>query len=223
MLTLIVDDHPLFSDGLRLLLLAALPSAEVDCCKDGEEALRLAAQSQFELVLLDWNLGSGIAGVELVGELKAALPHARIVIISGDSSPEVIRTAVESGAVGYVPKESPPALLIDALTITAHGGIYLPSSVLAGTARRPGPETTLDPPIRGELQGIRDAFPQLTPRHLDVLERVARGMSNKHVARELNISEGTVKQHLNAIYRELRVENRTEAVYLLATSGVRFT
>ena len=219
MRTLIVDDHALFREGLRLLLLGAAPPGEIVCCASGHEALRLAAEAEFELVLLDWNLGTGIGGAKLLVALKAAMPATRVVIISGENSPAIVRQSIEAGAAGFVPKESSPAWLVDALAITAHGGVYLPMSVL-GPAQAASPT----PPAGGPapLQRIADAFPQLTARHAEVLNLVARGMPNKQIARVLDISDGTVKQHLNAIFRELAVGNRTEAVYLMAKTGVRF-
>jgi DNA-binding NarL/FixJ family response regulator len=221
--TLIVDDHPLFSDGLRLLLMASTSIAEIVCARSGTEALALAAQAPFDLVLLDWNLGSAPTGAALVQDFKAALPRARVVIVSGESSAALVRLAIESGAVGFVPKESSSALLIDALSITAHGGIYLPPAVLAAAAAgRPAGAPSPAPAVHPGLLSIEEMFPQLTPRHVEVLACLMRGMPNKQIARELDISDGTVKQHLNTVFRELDVQNRTEAVYLLAKGGVRF-
>lgn len=226
MRTLIVDDHPLFGEGLRLLLAASAPIDDIVCCETGAEALKLAAQTTFDLVLLDWNLGSSLSGATLVHQLKAVLPQGRVVIVSGESSASLVRLAIESGAVGFVPKESSPALLIDALTVTAHGGIYLPVAVLA-TDTTTGLQAVAkaaegQAALGGRLRSIGEAFPQLTPRQVDVLGRLIHGLPNKQIAREFDISDGTVKQHLNAIFRELDVQNRTEAVYLLARSGVRF-
>ena len=226
MRTLIVDDHPLFSDGLRLLLMASTSIAEIVCVHSGAEALERAEQEPFELVLLDWNLGSVPTGAALVQEFKLVLPRARVVIVSGESSAALVRLAIESGAVGFVPKESSSALLIAALSITAHGGIYLPPAVLGTGAGSGAVGVAAAPPAapvaRPGLLSIEDRFPQLTPRHVQVLACLVRGMPNKQIARELDIADGTVKQHLNTVFRELGVQNRTEAVYLLAKSGVRF-
>ena len=82
---LIVDDHALFGEGLRLLLLGSTPADEIACCQSGDEALRQAGETQFELVLLDWNLGSGVGGEALLAALKAALPLSRVVIVSGEN------------------------------------------------------------------------------------------------------------------------------------------
>lgn len=212
---LIVDDHALFGEGLRMLLTSSV-SAEVQCCQSGDEALGLADSIAFEMVLLDWNLGAGLGGEALLTAIKERLPTARVVIVSGESSASHIRRAIECGAVGFVPKESSPDLLIDALRISAHGGIYLPVSVLSS-----GSPVV---PVVGDssLRRIAEVFPKLTLRHSEVLDLLARGMSNKQIARALDISDGTVKQHLSAIFRELNVASRTEAVYLMARNGVRF-
>lgn len=235
---LIVDDHALFGEGLKLLLQAAMPALKAQCCTSGTQALTLAAGTAFDLVLLDWNLGTAPGGAELVQALKAAVPMARVVVISGEGGAAVVRLAIEAGAVGFVPKESSPALLVDALSVTAHGGVYLPAAVLgaplagmlagmlADPARGAAAPTSATAgsmaPSAPHMQSLAEAFPQLTPRRLQVLDHVARGMSNKQIARVLDIDDDTVKQHLNKVYAQLGVATRTEAVYLMARRGVRF-
>jgi DNA-binding NarL/FixJ family response regulator len=228
MRTLIIDDHLLFSAGLQLLLGDTPGVGAVDCVASGAEALQRAAAVPYELVLLDWHLGREPSGAALIAQLREALPQAHVVIVSGDVHPDLVRQAIEAGAVGFVPKESSPEAMIQALQAVAHGGICLPSAALAvDAARWMGPASSPTPPAarRGagaELPDIGAAFPQLTPRHVEVLGRIVRGLSNKEIARELGIADGTVKQHANAIFRELGLQNRTEAVYLLARMGVRF-
>lgn len=214
MRTLIVDDHTLFSEGLRLLLGATPEFEHIDCCASGRAALQLADEQRYDLVLLDWHLGSPPSDTELIQRLKAVQPEARVVIVSGECEPGRVRRAIESGAVGYVPKESSPALLIDALTITAHGGIFLPAAVLV-------PQRAAESRSTHGLLDIAEAFPALTERQVQVLGLLVRGLQNKQIARALDIAEGTVKQHLNAIFQELGVQTRTEAVYLLSRRGVR--
>jgi DNA-binding NarL/FixJ family response regulator len=224
MRTLIVDDHALFGEGLRLLLKSSAPTCEVVCCQSSDQALKWVGESTFELVLLDWNLGGGLGGEALLTAMKTAAPMARVVIVSGESGAAVVHQAIEAGAVGFVPKESSPTLLIDALTLTAHGGVYLPLAVLAHLNHN-GPTTDTNLPTSQAVLPLRSialAFPKLTPRHAQVLNLLARGLSNKHIARNLDISDGTVKQHLNTIFRELDVGSRTEAVYLMARHNVRF-
>ncbi len=233
MRTLIVDDHLLFSAGLQLLLGATEGVGEVDCAAHGAQALEQAARVPYDLVLLDWHLGREPSGVALIEQLRDLLPQVRVVVLSGEVHPDLVRSAIEAGAVGYVPKESSPEAMIQALNIVAHGGICLPSAALAAEGGRllpgsPGSmeRASLAPAGRSgagaALTDIGAAFPQLTPRHVDVLGRIVRGLSNKEIARDLGISDGTVKQHAYAIFRELGLQNRTEAVYLLARMGVRF-
>ena len=236
--TLIVDDHLLFSAGLSLLLQATGNLGAVDCAESGEQALQQAAKRPYDLVLLDWHLGREPSGVALIEQLQQVLPHARVVMVSGESSPDLVRRAIDAGAVGFVPKESSPEAMIKALDIVARGGIFLPEAALAAHAAR-GPQATLFsrtiPPgepaaaaaarsgCGATLTEISAAFPDLTTRHVQVLGHIVRGLSNKEIARDLGIAEGTVKQHTNAIFKELSLQNRTEAVYLLAKMGVRFS
>ena len=236
MRTLIVDDHLLFSAGLRLLLQATGSLGEVDCAASGALALQQAAHTAYDLVLLDWHLGREPSGVALIGQLHEVLPQARVVIVSGEAHPDLVRSAIDAGAVGFVPKESSPEAMIQSLDIVARGGICLPDTALAAHAARlpqpqvPGQTAAIQAPSAATarsgsgvaLTEIGAAFPHLTPRHVQVLGHIVRGLSNKEIARELGIADGTVKQHANAIFRELGLQNRTEAVYLLAKMGVRF-
>jgi two-component system nitrate/nitrite response regulator NarL len=243
MQTLIIDDHPLFSAGLRLLLGATEGLGEIDCADSGFEAMQRAAAVAYDLVLLDWHLGREPSGVTLMLQLREVLPRARVVVVSGESHPDLVRSAIDAGAAGFVPKASSPEAMMQALATVARGGICLPEAALAahaagaagaaGTAgaahaaQRSAPRTA--PVQDGSLPAagvplteIGAAFPQLTLRHAQVLGHLVRGLPNKEIARSLGIAEGTVKQHANAIFRELGLQNRTEAVYLLARMGVRF-
>ena len=237
MRTLIVDDHLLFSAGLRLLLQATGSLGEVDCAASGTQALQQAARIPYDLVLLDWHLGREPSGVTLIGQLHEVLPQARVVIVSGEAHPDLVRRAIDAGAVGFVPKESSPEAMIQALDIVARGGISLPEAALAAhAARLPeapfssrafasdalSSEASARSGSGAVLTEIGAAFPDLTTRHVQVLGHIVRGLSNKEIARELDIAEGTVKQHAYAIFRELGLQNRTEAVYLPARMGVRF-
>jgi DNA-binding NarL/FixJ family response regulator len=188
-------------------------------------------------VLLDWHLGREPFGVALIAQLREVLPQARVVIVSGEAHPDLVRRAIDAGAVGFLPKESAPDTMIQALDVVARGGIWLPEAALAAHAARlvdpRGPAQMSSPAessprsvrragVGAALTEIGAAFPQLTTRHVAVLGHIVRGLSNKEIARALDIADGTVKQHANAIFRELGLQNRTEAVYLLAKMGVRF-
>ncbi|WP_310565666.1 response regulator transcription factor [Hydrogenophaga sp.] len=223
MRALIVDDHSMFCDGLKLLLQTLGAASEVATCTNSEQALEQVQALHWDLVLLDWNLGEGsVGGAQLIGQIVALQPDSRVVVISADASTQRVHAAVEAGAVGFVPKEASADLLIDAIRITSHGGIYLPTSVLDRPDHRstPQPIVQMSDPGPGPAS-IQEAYPRLTPRQIDVLVCAVRGQSNKLIARALGISDGTVKQHLNAVYRELGVNSRTEAVYRLAHQGLK--
>ena len=226
MRALIVDDHPLFSAGLQLLLREQRAVDEVSCAANGREALERVRTDPFDVVLLDWVLGGEPSGGPLIGLLHDVRPRLRVVVIAGESPPQRVRAAIDAGAVGFVPKTVTPTEIVAALSLTARGGIYLPPGDEEG--RMPDPTTVqasalaANSPGAAALRGMADAFPGLTPRQCDVLGCLVSGLSNKAIGRELGITEGTVKQHAHAIYRELGVDNRTEAVYLLARRGIRF-
>ena len=218
---LIVDDHPLFAEGLKLLLLAAAAVSSVDCVADGAQALIRQGSQPAELVLLDWNLGGEPAGAALISALREAAPQSRVVVVSGSCTPALVATAVEAGAVGFVPKTASPRGMVDALRVAAAGGISLPADGdLAGPGGAAGQGGSL-PAGDTSLSDIGDVFPMLTPRQQQVLAALARGLSNKAIARLLDAAEGTIKQHAHAIYQVLGVNNRTEALYLLSRRGVR--
>jgi DNA-binding NarL/FixJ family response regulator len=220
MRVLIIDDHPLFSDGLKLLLQTLGVAQEVQTGSRARQALELASQSEWDLILLDWNLGEqDISGAELIQALKEVTPNTRVVVVSAEAHPVAVKQAIEAGAVGFVPKETSAALLVDAIRITSHGGIFLPAVVLHGESDgTPSPQ-----PVSPSRSGhsLEAAFPRLTRRQIDVLVCALRGEPNKSIARELGISESTVKQHLKVVYRELDVHNRSEAIYLLARQGLK--
>lgn len=216
MRALIVDDHSMFCDGLKLLLKTLGVASQVATCNRTEQALSLVKNEPWDLILVDWNMGAGsTGGAELIALFMALQPQTRVVVISAESRAQRVHEAIEAGAVGFVPKEASSELLIDAIRITSHGSIYLPASVLNEPVSD-APDHKFD-----EVLSLQAAYPQLTPRQIDVLICTVKGQSNKLIARSLGISDGTVKQHLNAIYRELCVGSRTEAIYLLASRGVK--
>lgn len=219
MKVLIIDDHPLFSDGLKLLLQTLGVARNIETCTGSEQALQLTQQQPWDLILMDWNLGrQGLSGAGLITALKQQCPNTRVVVVSAEASATSVREAVEAGAVGFVPKETSAALLVDAIRVTSHGAIFLPAAVLntetAAVTSQPSAQ-----PMNSVSLSV--AFPKLTQRQLEALVCALRGEPNKVIARALNISEGTVKQHLKVVYRELNVHNRAEAIYLLAKQGLK--
>jgi DNA-binding NarL/FixJ family response regulator len=209
---LLIDDHALFREGLKFLLRSLDAALEIDEASDCAEALRHTAARSYDLVLLDFKM-PGLAGLDALAALRDAIPGAPLVVLSGEDNPGVVRAAIERGAMGFIPKSSTPEVLIQALRLVLARGVYLPPAVL-DSARAPALAES------GAVAGDR-VLPGLTPRQMDVLRCVIQGKSNKIIARELDVSEGTVKAHLSSVLRALDVRNRTEAVYAAAKLGLR--
>jgi DNA-binding NarL/FixJ family response regulator len=201
MKVLLIDDHPLFRQGLRTLLLPLDAELEIDEAGACAEALERLATAVYDLVLLDLKL-PGQSGLDALEALREAAPAAPIVVLSGEDDPRTLRGAIDRGAMGFIPKSSTQELLIQALRLVLAKGIYLPPAA---------------------LDGMDADLPSLTPRQLEVLRCVIQGLPNKVIARVLDISDWTVKQHVSEVLHRLGARNRTEAVYAAAKSGLRLT
>lgn len=192
---LIADDHPLYCDALRAVVPQACPGADIREAASQEEVLdAVTSQGPFDLVLLDLNL-PGAAGLSCLNALKRAAPRTPIVVVSAVGDPKVMQDTIMAGASAFIPKSAPGQVLINALKVIIAGGTYMPTGVVAALR---GAELT---PAHGEL----------TQRQRRVLELLSTGLSNKRIARELDISEITVKAHVSAIFRKLGVTNRMQA------------
>jgi DNA-binding NarL/FixJ family response regulator len=198
---LIVDDHPLFREGLKTLLTALEPAVRISDAGTVAQAIALAAVDAPDLVLLDMNL-PGTSRLDALRQVKAAHEAASVVVISADEDPVLIRSAVDEGAAGYIPKTSDASLTIQALRLVLANGIYLPRAALTGGDSHSCPESS-------KAQGL----PEFSGRQLAVLKCLLQGKANKVIARELDIAEGTVKAHLWAIYQALGVNSRAQAMY----------
>lgn len=206
---LIVDDHALFREGLGLLLNQLEPDAELVLAPDAEDATIKIKSTDFDLVLLDWNL-NGTTGADALNLVHESSQKARIIVLSAERDVGLIRKCIDLGASGFIHKDSSPDLLISAMKLILSGGIFLPNDAFFNVNN--GNSSNTKPAQRR----LKDVFPDLTSRQMNVLEAMIRGLANKKIARELGISEDTVKQHLSSVYRILNVENRTQAVYVLA-------
>jgi DNA-binding NarL/FixJ family response regulator len=202
---LIVDDHALFREGLRRMLRDLDQQLEIREAGNCVDALSMAGEP-FDLVLLDMHM-PGTSGLEALETLRGAFESSRIVVLSGEEDPRVVRRVIDAQAAGYIPKSSTPQVMFGALRLVLADGIYLPAIALRHTAE--------EPPA-----GARGAAAALSGRQIDVRRKAVEGKANKVIARELGISEGTVKAHLAAAFRALGVKNRTEAVYAAARSGL---
>ena len=200
---LVVDDHPVVRAGLRALLAVDARVDVVGEAASGEEALVVARARRPDVVLMDLQLGAGLDGVAATRALRADPDGPRVLILTTyDTDADIVR-AVEAGAAGYLLKDTPPATLVAAVERAARG------------------ETVLAPRAAEVLVGhMRDPRPALSDREGQVLARVAAGHSNREIARELLISEATVKTHLVHVFDKLGVDSRTAAVAVAREQGL---
>ena len=195
------DDLP-----IRRFLRAGLESAgyRLAEAERGADALREAATRAPDVVLLDLGLpdSSGMAGLERV---RAAAPTRPVVVISADERAQTVHDALDRGAAGFIPKTADSQAFCAALRRVLDGRVALPPQ--------------LAPPLAAP---DADAQPGLSPRQCEVLRLLIEGRSNKDIQRELALSESTVKTHLQAVFRRLDVNTRTQAVVAAARLGLRF-
>ena len=203
---LIVDDHPIMREGVAAVLLQAAEGAEVLHAENGVSALAtIARRPDIDVVFLDLMLPApgGLAVLEELGERHPGLP---IIMLSSSEEPTDVRRALALGALGYVPKSASSATLLAALRLVLAGEIYVPPFMAheANTQEASG-------------SGVAAA---LTERQIEVLRLIAADKTNKQIAYQLTVSEKTVKAHVTAIFRALRVANRAEAVRTARTAAL---
>ena len=215
---LLIDDHPLILTALQNVIQGIGTHVSVvgaAGARAAREALA-AADGGFDLMLLDLRLGDA-DGFELLAELRAAWPAVPVVVVSAsDRSADVIR-AIDLGAMGFVPKRASNETLQEALHVVMQGGIYVPPMTMRGEGEVPDTSGSGHPVGRAfSIPSVPPAAAlaafKLTPRQTDVLALLLRGLSNKLIARELNLSVETVKDHVAAVLRALGVNSRTQAV-----------
>ena len=202
MRVLIVDDHPLFIKGVEALLFELDPTMVATGARTIEEAVDVASHAQFDLVLLDLKL-PGTRDLDALILMRRALQATPIVIVSASDNPEYIWKAIELGAAGYIPKDTEQPLMIHALRVVIAHGVYLPPHAL---------RTEVVPVGLPPSAPSTGTAPALSDRQISVLQRLLQGKSNKVIARDLMIAEGTVKAHLWSIYQALGVSSRLQAM-----------
>lgn len=202
MRVLLVDDHPLFRAGLNALLYELDSNIETaEAATLGEVCDKHDQGEIFDLVLLDMKLPDS-EGLDLLRRVKEVFEEALVVIMSATEDPHLIRSAIDMGACGYIPKTTNPAVTVNALRLVLAHGIYLPLNILHGIG--------MADIIVAKTQECPQ--PSLSERQLAVLQCLLQGKPNKIIARELAIAEGTVKAHLASIYQFLNVTSRSQAM-----------
>jgi DNA-binding NarL/FixJ family response regulator len=203
MKTLLADDHPLTREGMRQVLSQLEPPVEIIDAHDYPSLFaQTAAHADIDLAVVDLNM-PGFVGMQGITQFRNRFPDVPLVVLSASESPHDIRSALEAGALGYIPKATPTAMMVAALRKVLAGDIYLPSCLGDGT----GGLHSVAPADFEDLQ-----HSGLTARQLEVARLLAQGCTNKAIAGMLAMSESTVKVHIAAIFRALDVTNRTEAV-----------
>ncbi len=205
---LLVDDHALFREGLRALLANISPEVVAFESASVAGAIDECRSTIFRMVLLDLGLTHS-GGLDTLEQFRNSVPTVPVIVLSGEQDPALIRSAIETGAVGFIPKSHTAELMVAALRFVLAGGVYLPMGVLEDE-RCSTPSAA--PPGGGRFQ-------LLSPRQQQVARLLLQGQSNKAIARRLDLSEGTVKAHVSAIYQIIGARNRVDAVTLAAKSG----
>ena len=204
---ILADDHALFREGMRHVLPRLDTTVEILEAANWDEALAFAERDpEVDLALVDLNM-PGRRGLDGVRMFQTRFPAVPVVVLSASDAFPDVKSVLDAGALGYIPKSSTSKVMISALKLVLSGGVYLPPVMLnPGESVRPGRPTS------GRMATAGDRQLGFTDRQLDVLNALAAGKSNKTIARELDLAEGTIKVHIAAIFRALGVSNRTEAV-----------
>lgn len=201
---LIVDDHPLFIKGVQTLIGELHPTVETTGACSIEAAAEIASRVAVDLVMLDLKL-PGTKDLEALVRMRTVLPAIPIVVVSGNDDPDYVWRAIDLGAAGYIPKDTDQALMVHALQVVLARGVYLPPHALRHDL---APTATT---MTGTF-AARATTPALSERQIAVLQGLLQGKSNKVIARDLQIAEGTVKAHLWSIYQALGVSSRLQAM-----------
>lgn len=204
---LLVDDHPLFREGVAASLATAEDFAVVAQAESGEEAIELALELRPDLVLLDVSM-PGCGGIVAAARIAEALPEVRIVMLTMAETPESLMAALKAGAHGYVLKGVSANDLRTIVRRVAEGDAYVTPALAAEML------TEFSRPR------VPDSFESLTLREAEVLDLLSRGMSNREIGEQLHLAEKTVKHHMTAILQKLHVRSRTEAALIAVQHGV---
>ena len=204
---LIVDDHEIVREGLRTVLSQEREVEVVGEAADGERAVSLARLLGPDVVLMDLVM-PGMGGLEALARIREACPQSQVVVLTNFASDQTVRDAIAGGAVGYLLKDVHKTELLQAIRNAQEGRPSLHPEAQRHLMRRvaAAPE--------------RHPADELTPREKSVLELIARGRSNKQIASELQLTEGTVKGYVSAVLEKLGVDDRTQAALYAVKHGL---
>jgi DNA-binding NarL/FixJ family response regulator len=241
---LVADDHELIRQGVKGMLRGLDADAQFDEA-DTWETLAAAARpdADHDLAIVDLHM-PGMSGASSLEMLLKANPALPVVVLSAEESPDEMRAVLAAGALGFVPKRQPASVMLKAIELVLSGGAYVPMEALSllgsrdaqpaqacaeraaaspqqvastSAGQNPGAATLTEPivqlqPLQPHQQHLLE---NLSPRQQDIMRLVHRGWTNKMIARELGVAEGTVKVHLSVIFRALGVHNRSTAIAVI--------
>ncbi len=203
---LIADDHALFRDGLAMRLEEIDPDVILLQAATFSQALKILDQeNDIDMIIVDLDMPD-MKWEEGIEQLRQKSNEINMVVISASEDVRSIRKVLASGIKGYIPKRSEPKIMHNALKLILEGGTYIPPALI---------ENNAEMPLNGNHRGKT-----LTNRQSQVLDLIAQGKSNKQIAYEMGVSEATVKLHINALLRSLKVNNRTQAVITAQKMGL---
>ena len=207
---IIIDDHPLFRKGVSQLIALNDQLHLIGEASNGEEGLELARALEPDLILLDLNM-KGLNGIDTLRALREADLAARILILTVSDAADDLVAAIRAGADGYLLKDMEPEALLAHIVEALHGRIVISESLNGLLARS----------LRDEAQAAERSLAPLTERERDILGCLASGLSNKLIARDLHIAEGTVKVHIKNLLKKLKFRSRLEAAVWAIDQNLR--
>jgi DNA-binding NarL/FixJ family response regulator len=217
MKVLVIDDHMLIREALQGVLKEWRRDIDILEASGCREAMQLIEQhTDIELTLLDLNLPDG-DGFQMLPDLHAHYPTISVVVLSASKDRNSVLRALDLGALGFIPKSARRAVMLSALQLIFSGGIFIPPEILI---RDEVPPPQIAPKQSGaDRPNILPADLGITKRQLEVLALMTQGKSNKVISRTLDMAEATVKTHITAILKSLKVSNRVEAVIAVGQLG----
>ena len=210
MKVLICDDQAIIRDGLEMLLKLEKDIEVIGQAQDGAEAVELVAKLQPELVLMDLKM-PGMTGIEATRQIRDKYPHIKVLVLTTYDDDEWVFDAIRAGATGYLLKDTPREEVIKAIRGTMAGKSFVDPAVAGKLLTRVAGKATQPASLLTD---------KLTERETDVLRLIARGFTNPDIAAELHLSEGTVRNHVSAIFAKLDVADRTQAAVIAIRHGL---
>ncbi len=207
---LIADDHRLVIEGVKLKLAELEADTQFTLAMSVDELFAaIDGGADFDLAVIDLNM-PGASGNSHLVKVRSEHPTLPVIVLSGSDDPAVMRSVLDLGVLGFIPKAYSPEVMLSAVRLVMAGGVYIPAMMMQPRVAMSA-DTISAVSSDGEpsIEALRRL---LTDRQVEVLRLLSNGKPNKLIARDLGISEGTVKIHLAAIFRALNVRNRTEAV-----------